>query len=134
MHVVHAVNASMERGPGNGYGIVKAAEGVARHIGMAGDSDDASDAVKAHAAHVKASAENVVTWAQGILEKAEQVAAASDMDAARALAEEIAAMADAIVSGTDADGDGRVSWGEGEGGLAQAAQHLNLLRRAEGIG
>ncbi len=134
MHVVHAVDASAERGPGKGYGIVKAAQSVARHIGMAGESDDASDAVKTHAAHVKAAAENVAMWAQGILEKAEQVAAASDVDAARALAEEIAAMADAIVSGTDADENGRISWGEGEGGLAQAAQHLELLMKAEGIG
>lgn len=134
LHVLHAVDASAERGPGTGYGLVKAAEAVARHIGMAGESDDASDAVKAHSVHVKTAAENVAAWAQSIQEKAAEVEAASDVDAARALAEEIAAMADAIVSGMDADGNGRISWGEGEGGLAQAAQHLELLMKAEGIG
>jgi len=51
-----------------------------------------------------------------------------------ALAEEIAAMTDAILNGTDADGNGRVSWGEGEGGLAQAATHLRLMKEAEGLG
>lgn len=134
VHVVHALNAEAERGPGKGYGLVKAASGVARHIGMAGEADDASDAVKTHANHVKTSAENVVAWAEGILAKAEQVASADDLEAALALAGEIADMADAIVSGMDADEDGRIGWGEGEGGLAQAATHLRLMREAEGTG
>jgi len=134
MHVVHAVNASVERGPGKGYGLLKAASAAARHIGMAGDSDGASDAVKTHSMHVKTSVENVVAWAESIVEKAEQIAAATDADAARAMAEEIAAMTEAIVSGMDANGDGRVSWGEGEGGLAQATTHLRLMKQAEGIG
>lgn len=134
LHVLHAVDAVAERGPGKGYGLVKAAQGVARHIGMAGESDDASDAVKAHSLHVKTAAENVAAWAQSIQEKAAEVEAATDMAGARALAEEIATMTEAIVSGMDADGNGRISWGEGEGGLAQAAQHLELLMKAEGIG
>lgn len=134
LHVLHAVDAVAERGPGKGYGLVKAAQGVARHIGMAGESDDASDAVKAHSLHVKTAAENVAAWAQSIQEKAAEVEAATELTGARALAEEIATMTEAIVSGMDADGDGRISWGEGEGGLAQAAQHLELLMKAEGIG
>ena len=44
------------------------------------------------------------------------------------------ALTDAIVNGVDADGDGRVGWQEGEGGLAQATQHLGLLKRGEGMG
>lgn len=133
-HVVHALTAEAERGPGKGYGLVKAAGGVARHIGMAAEADDASDAVKTHANHVKTSAENVVAWAEGILAKAEQVASGDDLEAALKLASEIADMADAIVSGADADEDGRISWGEGEGGLEQAATHLRLMREAEGTG
>ena len=62
------------------------------------------------------------------------MAAATDMAAARALADEIAGMTQAIVSGMDADGDGRISWGEGEGGLEQAATHLRLMKEAEGLG
>ena len=135
VHVLHAIDASTsERGPGKGYGLARAASGCAGHIGMAGGSDDASDAVKAHSTHVQTSCQNVATWAEGIAEKAAEVAAATDMAAAKALAEEIAAMADAILNGTDADGNGRVSWGEGEGGLAQAATHLRLMKEAEGLG
>ena len=47
-HVLHALDASSESGPGRGYGLIKAASGCASHIGMAGEADDASDAVKSH--------------------------------------------------------------------------------------
>ncbi len=134
-HVLHALDASTsERGPGKGYGLVRAASGCAQHIGMAGESDDASGAVKTHSTHVKTSCQNVVTWAESIVAKAAEVAAATDMASAKALADEIAAMTQAILSGTDADGNGRVSWGEGEGGLEQAATHLRLMKEAEGLG
>lgn len=134
-HVLHAMDASTsERGPGKGYGLIRAATGCAQHIGMAGESDDASGAVKTHATHVQASCQNVVTWAESIVEKAAAVAAATDMAAAKALADEIATLTQAILSGTDADGNGRISWGEGEGGLEQAATHLRLMKEAEGLG
>ena len=134
-HVLHAIDASTsERGPGKGYGLIAAASGCAQHIGMAGESDDASGAVKTHSTHVKASCQNVVTWAESIVAKAAEVAAATDMAAAKTLADEIAAMTQAILVGTDADGNGRVSWGEGEGGLEQAATHLRLMKEAEGLG
>ena len=135
VHVLHAIDPSTsERGPGAGYGLARAASGCAQHIGMAGGSDDASDAVKAHSNHVGTSCSNVAMWAESIAGKAGEVAAATDMAAAKALADEIVAMLDAIVNGTDADGNGRVSWGEGEGGLAQAATHLRLMKEAEGLG
>lgn len=134
-HVLHAIDPSTsERGPGKGYGLARAADGCARHIGMAGGSDDASDAVKAHSNHVGTSCANVAKWAGSIAEKAADIAGATDMDAAKALAEEIAAMTQAILSGMDADGNGRISWGEGEGGLEQAATHLRLMKEAEGLG
>ncbi len=134
-HVLHAIDASTaERGPGKGYGLIRAATGCAQHIGMAGESDDASGAVKTHATHVQTSCRNVVTWAESIAEKAAAVAAATDMAAAKALADEIAALTQSILAGTDADGNGRVSWSEGEGGLEQAATHLRLMKEAEGLG
>ena len=54
------------------------------------------------------------------------------LDVAAAVAE-LAPLTAAIDEGVDADGDGRIGWQEGEGGLAQAATHLQLLRRAEGL-
>lgn len=43
------------------------------------------------------------------------------------------ALTAAVLNGADLDGDGRVEWSGGEGGLAQATTHLDLLIRAEGI-
>ena len=101
---------------------------------MAGESDDASGAVKTHSTHVKTSCENVVAWAEAIAEKAAGVAAATDMAAGQGTRRRDRRMTQAILSGTDADGNGRISWGEGEGGLEQAATHLRLMKEAEGLG
>lgn len=134
-HVVHAVQPPEDgRGPGKGYGLVRAAEGVAAHIGMAAEADGAADAIKTHAEHVATAARNVVMWAESVLEQARQVESAMDASHAHGLAEGILAALEAVVNGKDADEDGRTSWREGEGGLAQAEQHLELLLKAEGIG
>ncbi len=134
-HVLHAIDpTTSERGPGKGYGLIHASTGCADHIRMAGDADDASGAVTTHASHVEASCRNVAMWADEIAEKAAAVAAASEMDEAKQYAEEIASMVQAILAGIDSNGDGRISWGEGEGGLAQAATHLRLMKEAEGLG
>ena len=135
VHVLHAIDPSTsERGPGNGYGLINAASGAAQHIGLAAESEDASNAVKTHSNHVGTSARNVVTWAEAIMEMAGMVASATEMASAKATADEIAAMTQAILSGMDADGNGRVTWQEGEGGLEQAATHLRLMKEAEGLG
>jgi len=132
-HVANAVDPTVETaGPGKGYGLIKAATGAATHIRLAAESDDASDNVKLHATHVATSADNVVARAQRIMELAAEVKATDDVAAAAAMAEEIQELTQAIVSGHDADGDGRVSWGEGEGGLEQAAFHMDLMKKGEG--
>ncbi len=132
-HVVNALDPSVEaNGPGKGYGVVKAATGAATHIGLAANSGDASDNVKAHANHVETSAKNVVEWARQVIDLCAKVKASEDQAAAAELANEIQAMTQAIVSGRDADGNGRISWGEGEGGLEQASFHMNLMKRGEG--
>lgn len=134
-HVLHAVQPAEDaRGPGRGYGLLPAAEGVVAHITMAAAADGASDAVKAHAGHVAAAAANVVQWAGRLVELAQEAEASTNAGRAHGVAEEILATLESVVHGMDADADGRISWGEGEGGLAQAQQHLELLLNAEGIG
>lgn len=127
-HVQHAVNpAVVDAGPGLGYGVVAAAEGVARHIELAAGVEGADAAVTRHAPHVAQSARNTVVRAQRILELATQVQAAEAATAAAPLVEEIQALTTELVEGTDADGDGQVGWQEGEGGLATARQHLSFI-------
>ena len=129
-HVRHAIDAASESGgPGKGYGILKAAQGVSRHISLASNAGDASDNVKRHAEHVRSSAENVVKWGQEVMQLSEQVLSASAADQAAPSVQQIQELAQHIVNGTDADGDGRVGWQAGEGGVAQAKQHMDLMAR-----
>ena len=150
-HVMNAIDPTVEEsGPGKGYGLVQAAQGVATHIGLAANSDGASDNIKTHANHVSMAANNVVTWGWHVLELGEQVKNAESAGAVAELAKEIQMAIQAIVDGDDADTNGRTSWSERccsssklgppvgrvsgapGGGLAQAEQHMGLMKRGEG--
>ena len=73
-YVAHALNPEVEaNGSGLGYGVVKAAHGVAAHNGFSAASDDAWDNVRGHAVHVSTSAGNVVGWAEAALKCAARV-------------------------------------------------------------
>jgi len=138
MHVVHVVNAidpSVEpEGPGAGYGVRRAVEGVAQHVRLAADSPGASDNVKLHAGHVETSAGNVVVWSERVVVLGRQVGDASSAGEAAPIVAEIEGITQAILAGTDADGDGQATWEENEGGLQQAAQHMQFMQEGEGLG
>jgi hypothetical protein len=74
-----------------------------------------------------------VSNAEAAIDIAEDIQKAEDAADAAALLDELTRLTDAILNGVDADGDGRIGWQEGEGGLAQAAQHMELLKRSEGL-
>jgi hypothetical protein len=119
-HVRHALDASSESGgPGKGYGVLKAAMGVAAHMKFAAESPDATDSIKAHSVHIITSANNVVAWAKEAMGMSKDTSSAS-----MSKVEEITGW---ILNGRDADGDGKISWEEGEGGLAQMKQHLGFI-------
>jgi hypothetical protein len=127
-HVQHALDPSVvEAGPGLGYGVVAAAQGVARHIELAAGVDGAAGSIVTHAPHVAQAAHNTVARAQRMLELAAQVQAAGSAEAAAPMVQEIQQLAAQLVDGDDANDDGRVGWQEGEGGLATARQHLGFL-------
>lgn len=134
-HVMHALDPeSVEAGPGRGYGMIRAARGAATHVGLAAQADGASDNVKLHAEHVTTSATNAAEWGEAALAQARAIMETDDAAAAAEMAAEIQATLGKIVSGFDANGDGRIGWQAGEGGLEQAAFHLNLIKQGEGIG
>jgi hypothetical protein len=119
-HVRHALDPSSESGgPGKGYGVIKAAQGVAAHMDFAAKSGDASGSLKTHSAHIIASANNVVAWAKEALAK-------SGDTSAEGMAK-VAELTQWILNGRDANGDGQISWQEGEGGIAQMKQHLGFI-------
>lgn len=129
-HVRHAVDPSAERsgeGPGMGYGIVKAADGIIQHMELARDAADASDSAKVHAEHVIASARNIQFWAGKTVAKAGQVVGGASPIWSSYYAEQIVERIDWILNGTDANGDGNITWEDGEGGLAQIRAHLSYI-------
>jgi hypothetical protein len=133
-HVMHAVDpGSVAGGPGLGYGLINAASGAAAHIGYAAGAADASDGVKVHAEHVTASARNVVTWSNEIMRLAEQVMTNDNPKHANIMAGRIGDLLVCIVNGCDANSDGTISWGPGEGGLAQAEAHMGYMMQGEGL-
>lgn len=132
-HVLHAVDPSrIEQGPGAGYGVVRAASGVVQHIEMAGSHETASENVQMHATHVATAARTAAERAERVATLAEQIMAATSAADAADLLQELAELTEQMVSGVDANGDGRIGWQEGEGGLAQAEQHITLMKRGEG--
>lgn len=134
-HVLHAVDPNeMTQGPGLGYGVRRAAEGVVRHIEMAGSDDSASENVQLHSRHVATAAGNTVQRVDEIVALARRIMAAGSAQDAAPMMEQLAAISEQLVTGVDANGDGRTGWQEGEGGLQQAEQHMNLMKRGEGLG
>jgi len=133
-HVMHAVDPTVvTTGPGNGYGVIKAANGAAKHINAAASSEGASANVKTHALHVATSANNVAAWGAEVMMLANRVEAASSAAEAAPLVQQIYALTQQMVDGLDANGDGSVSWVKGEGGLMQAEKHLNIMAKGEGM-
>jgi len=133
-HILHAVDPSVEpKGPGLGYGVMKAAAGVSQHAGFAAGSDGASGNVKAHAQHVAASAGNTVDWAKQIVTLGQQVKASTSAADAAAKLRQIDTLVAQLADGTDANGDGKVTWIKGEGGLGQVQVHMGLMSKGEGL-
>lgn len=133
-HVMHAIDpASVAKGPGKGYGLVKAASGAAKHIDFAAGSKDASANVKAHSVHVATAAQNAVDWANEVMELARQVQGTSSADQAAPKVKRIAELTQQIINGLDANGDGQVTWVKGEGGLMQANKHMGVMYKGEGL-
>ena len=131
-HVLHAVDPSaIAKGPGMGYGVIKAAGGAAKHIQFAAKSSDASDNVKLHATHVATSANNAVDLAKKIVALAKLIAKEESEFAVAAFAREMKNICEDLLNGYDANGDGKVTWKKGEGGLAQARQHMGFMMKGE---
>jgi hypothetical protein len=132
-HVLHAVDPSVETsGPGKGYGVKRAATGVAAHVGLAANAAGASANIKTHAAHVTASANTVVARCDEIVALVGRVRAAATAADAAPLAAQLSTLAAQLVSGVDANGDGSSGWDTPDGGVQQAQLQMELLRKGEG--
>jgi hypothetical protein len=131
-HVINALDPSVvPTGPGLGYGVKKAATGVATHIELAAKAEGAPPNVVAHAVHIAASARNTAQRADQIVALAQRVQSATSATDAAALVSQIVSLCEQLSSGADTNGDGRITWEAGEGGLQQVQQHIRLMLSAE---
>jgi hypothetical protein len=135
-HVLHALDPTTVTltAPGAGYGVKKAAAGVASHIELAAGVDGASANVKTHAVHIATAARSTIKKTDQIIELAKKLQAATTAAEASMLFNQIVPLTQQLSAGFDANNDGRITWEDGEGGLQQAEEHVTLLLRAEGSG
>jgi hypothetical protein len=131
-HVINAVDPTIvSAGPGLGYGVKRAALGVATHVDLAAKTPGASPNVVTHAGHVAASARNTVQRVDAIVALAQKIQAATAAAEAAALVTQLVSLTNELVVGKDADADGKVTWKDGEGGLQQCEEHVMLLLAGE---
>jgi len=130
-HVIHALDPTViTMGPGLGYGVKKAANGVATHIELAAGAQGASPNMVTHAKHVAVAARNTVTRAEQLLALAAKVQGATSATEASAIVNQMVSLAEQLIAGADANSDGRITWEQGEGGLQHADEHVKLMLAA----
>ena len=131
-HVLNAVDPTVQAtGPGLGYGVKRAALGIATHVDLAAKASGASPNVVTYAAHVGTSARNTVRRADEIVALAKRVQSATSGTEAAALVSQLVSLATELIDGKDADADGHVTWKEGEGGLAQCDEQMKAMLAGE---
>ena len=132
-HVLHALDpAEGSRGPGLGYGLIRAAEGVATHVELAASSPGISASLRTHAQHVATIAHSVARRSEEAAEVARQLQAAPSIRRASPLVAQLRLLMYQISEGGDANGDGELSL-DGEAGVQQLEAHVYLLLVGEGL-
>lgn len=131
-HVLNALDPALQpTGPGKGFGLRKASGGVAQHIELAAKEPTASGGVKIHATHIAAAARGTLARIDQAVALVKQIQEATDAKAAASLVSQLVSVCNQLVNGADVNADGRVDWGNGEGGLQQADEHIKLLLAGE---
>ena len=134
-HVLNALDPSlMPMGPGAGYGLKKAAAGIAAHINMAAEAPGASANVKVHANHISTSAKNTSARVDEAIALCQKIQASTSASDAAALMNQLVSVTSQFYPGFDSNGDGRIGWQEKEGGIQQIEEHVKLMLAGEGLG
>lgn len=131
-HVIHAIDPTQApSGPGKGFGMKRAAGGIAQHVELAAKEPTASANVKSHAVHVATAARSAMARGDQAIAIAKQIQAATTAAAAASLVSQLVSICEQLVAGSDNNADGRIGWGDGEGALQQAQDHIGLLLAGE---
>lgn len=133
-HVLNALDPALApSGPGLGYGVRRATEGILEHVQGAGSAEDASDNLRTHAEHTAGAARSGLDRIERAVTLASRLRSATTTAEASSLARELETATREVWLGRDADRDGRTVWASPEGGLRQVQLHMTLLRRGEGL-
>lgn len=133
-HVLHAIDPTTmpdAKAPGKNYGVKRALDGVVAYVDYAAKSPTASTNVKTHSVHILAAARSTSTRADQVIAMARKIQSATTPQAAAALVGQLQSLCDQLLAGSDLNHDGRIVWGDGEGGLQQAQEHMGLLIKGE---
>ncbi|MBL0170891.1 MAG: hypothetical protein IPP90_09200 [Gemmatimonadaceae bacterium] len=133
-HVLHAIDPGTmptATAPGKGYGVKRALDGVIAYSDLAAATVGASANVKAHTPHIIAAARSTSKRADQVIAIARKIQSATTATAAAALVGQLTSLCNELVAGIDLNADGKIGWGDGEGGLQQAQDHMNLLLAGE---
>jgi hypothetical protein len=119
-NVRYALNPSDgSQGPGLGFGVTRAAEATATHMGLALKAPDASETVRKHGPGVVSAAQALTARAKAMSDLCARILAATSAADAAPLASELRTMALALDLGSDANGNGRVDADAVEPGMNQ---------------
>ncbi len=133
-HVLHAMDpATMPQAtaPGRGYGVKRALTGVVAYSELAASLPGASPNVKTHTAHILAATKSTSLRADQVIALAKKIQSSTTAEAAAPLVGQLTSLCNELVAGNDLNHDGKIVFGDGEGGLQQAQEHLNLLLAGE---
>jgi hypothetical protein len=132
VHVIHAIDPTQApSGPGKGFGMKRAAGGIAQHVELAAKEPAASANVKTHATHIATAARGAMSRGDQVIALAKQIQASTTAAAAASLVTQLVSLCDQLIAGSDTNADGRIGWGDGEGALQQAQDHITLLLAGE---
>lgn len=133
-HVLHAMDPTTmpsATAPGKGYGVKRALEGVVTYSELAVATVGASTNVKAHTIHIIAATQSTSKRADQVIVIARKIQSATTVAAAASLVGQLTSLCNELLAGIDLNADGKIGWGDGEGGLQQAQDHMNLLLAGE---
>lgn len=130
-HVIHALDPAVETtGPGQGFGVKRAATGVAQHAQLAGKSPGSGFVVAAKATQVAGAANNAAKRADEVIGLAQKARAATTAAEAAAAMQQVNTALAAMTNGVDTNKNGEITWDAPEGGLQQAQEQMQEMRKA----
>jgi hypothetical protein len=130
--VLHAlVPQEGTQGPGLGFGVKRAADGVATHIEMAVKAPGASETIRKSGPNVAMAARAVAARAQEIAEIGGRVLGAQKAAEAAPLVEQLRTLALQLDTGKDVNGSGRIDLDAAEPGMNQLEAQVYSIFEGE---